>query len=155
VGGRLDDAAGFGRRDRCLGTLIAANSKLTVAAAAAWAPRSSGRDTGRSRLRPMIIALLFALVCPTYAQQSGTQQQPDYRLAESTQACDRRNSVPASVERAKHGVGLFKLGCAPVVKGHKVRLTKQKGDESLVELFTPAGCNHRWVLSNMLTKIDR
>ena len=106
-------------------------------------------------VRPMMMAVVFTSVYPAYAQQSGAQQQPDYRLAENTQACDRRNSVPASVERAKHGAGLFKFGCAPVVKDHEVRLIRQKGDESLVELCTPGDCNHRWVLSSMLAKIDR
>ena len=105
-------------------------------------------------LRPMIIALMLALVYPAYAQQSGTQQR-DHRLAENTQACDRRNSVPPSVERAKHGTGMFKFGCAPMMKDHEVHLIRQKGDESLVELCTPAGCNQRWVLSNMLVKVDR
>jgi hypothetical protein len=106
-------------------------------------------------LRPMMIAVVFALVYPACAQQSGTQQPPDYRIAENTQVCDRRNSVPASVERAKNGAGLFKFGCAPVVKEHEVHLIRQKGDESLIELCTPGGCNHRWVLSSMLAKIDR
>ena len=106
-------------------------------------------------VRPMMIVVVLALVYSAYAQQSGTQQQPDYRLVENTQACDRRNSVPASVERAKHGAGLFKFGCVPAVKDREVRLIRQKGDESLVELCTPAGCNHRWVLSSMLAKIDR
>jgi len=105
-------------------------------------------------VRLTMILVVFALIYPAYAQQSGIQQQPGYRLAENTQACDRRNSVPMSVERAKHGTGMFKFGCAPYLKDHEVRLIRQKGEESLIELCTLAGCNHRWVLSTMLAKID-
>jgi hypothetical protein len=111
--------------------------------------------TGDLMVRLTMIAVVFGLVYPAYAQQSSTQQHPSYRLTENTQACDRRNSVPLSVERAKHGIGMFKFGCAPVAKDHEVLPIRQKGEETLVELCTPAGCNHQWVMSTMLAKIDK
>ena len=101
-------------------------------------------------LRPTMLALVLALIYPAYAQQ-----QADYRVTETTQACYHRTRVQASVERAKRGVGEFKFGCAPAYKGHEVRLLKQKGDESLVDYCIIDGCSHKWLLSIMLEKILR
>jgi len=86
---------------------------------------------------------------------AAAQLTADYRVTELTQACYHRTRVPASVGRAKRGVGEFKFGCAPAEEGREVRLIKRKGDESLVHYCITDRCDRRWILSSKLTRIDR
>jgi hypothetical protein len=104
--------------------------------------------TGIARLATLAAVLL--LTSPAVAQLTA-----DYRVTELTQACYHRTRVPASVDRAKRGVGEFKFGCAPAEEGREVRLIKRKGDESLVHYCITDRCDRRWILSSKLTRIDR
>jgi hypothetical protein len=97
-------------------------------------------------MRRTILLVATLLPCTALAQPA------DYRISESTQACERWDMVQASVEnaKAKRGVGAFGIGCTPVTKGREVRLIQRKGDVAQVDFCTVDGCLRRWVLTSVL-----
>jgi hypothetical protein len=86
----------------------------------------------------------IALPCAALAQPS------DYRITESTQACERFDMVHTSVQNAKRGIGGFRLGCISVDKGTEVRLIQREGDLAQIDFCTVEGCLRRWVLTSVL-----
>ena len=85
-------------------------------------------------------ALVFQAITAVAVPYTAFAQPTDYRVIESTQACDRWDLVHASVENAKRGVA-SNLGCAPVPKDREVRLIQRKGDLSLSSRFL----HKRWL----------
>jgi hypothetical protein len=77
-------------------------------------------------------------------------QPSDYRITETTQACERVGMVHTAVEDAKRGIGGPRLGCASVPKGTEVRLITRKADVAQVDFCTIEGCLRRWVLTSVL-----
>jgi len=94
-------------------------------------------------------ALVFQAITAVAVPYTAFAQPTDYRVTESTQACERWDMVHASVENAKRGAAL-NLGCAPVPKDREVRLIQRKGDLSQVDFCTSDGCLRRWLLTSVL-----
>jgi hypothetical protein len=96
-------------------------------------------------MKALVVQAITAVAVPYTA----LAQPADYRITESTQACERWDMVHGSVENAKRGAAL-NLGCAPVPKDREVRLIQRKGDLSQVEFCTSDGCLRRWLLTSVL-----
>src|SRR5262249_12572643 len=89
-------------------------------------------------------AAAIALPCTVLARPS------DYRITESTQACERVDMVHTAVEDAKRRIGGARLGCTWVPTGTEVRLITRKADVAQVAYCTVEGCLRRWILTSVL-----
>jgi hypothetical protein len=131
------------------GVTILCHYLISKGAKAMSADNASRSSASPSRSEMLVICrtiLLATAVLPVPA----LAQPSDYRTTETTQGCERADTLHASVENAKRGLGGMRLGCTTVPKGMEVRQIQQQGDATRIVFCTAEGCLRRWVLTSVL-----